>query len=95
MEALGDRLKLMVKVFRRECHRVFHSERTTVHGADGMLMLLQLAMAEVSKQVTVHSQFKQCTHGQTICTSICMQSKPAMCTVASDACASFCKIFQH
>nr|XP_040030579.1 PCNA-interacting partner [Gasterosteus aculeatus aculeatus]XP_040030580.1 PCNA-interacting partner [Gasterosteus aculeatus aculeatus]XP_040030581.1 PCNA-interacting partner [Gasterosteus aculeatus aculeatus] len=50
MEALGDRLKLMVKVFRRECHRVFHSERTTVHGADGMLMLLQLAMAEVSKQ---------------------------------------------
>ncbi|XP_037318092.2 PCNA-interacting partner [Pungitius pungitius] len=50
MEALGDGLKLMVKVFRRECHRVLHSERTTIHGADGMLMLLQLAMAEVRKQ---------------------------------------------
>ncbi|XP_074481557.1 PCNA-interacting partner [Sebastes fasciatus] len=50
MEALGDRLKVMVKVFRRECHRVLHSERTTIHGADGMLMLLQLAVAEVTKQ---------------------------------------------
>ncbi|KAL7371424.1 hypothetical protein ABVT39_026607 [Epinephelus coioides] len=50
MEALGDRLKVMVKVFRRECHRVLHSERTTVHGADGMLMLLQLAMADINKQ---------------------------------------------
>ncbi|KAM8910344.1 PCNA-interacting partner isoform 2-T3 [Spinachia spinachia] len=50
MEALGDRLKRMVKVFRRECHRVLPSERTTIHGADGMLMLLQLAMAEVGKQ---------------------------------------------
>ncbi|XP_058481181.1 PCNA-interacting partner [Solea solea] len=50
MMALGDRLKLMVKAFRREGHRVLQSERTTVHGADGMLMVLQLAMAEVSKQ---------------------------------------------
>ncbi|XP_029318063.1 PCNA-interacting partner isoform X2 [Cottoperca gobio] len=50
MEAFGDRLKVIVKVFRRECHRVLHSERTTIHGADGMLMLLQLAMAEVNKQ---------------------------------------------
>ncbi|KAA8580328.1 hypothetical protein FQN60_005863 [Etheostoma spectabile] len=50
MEAVGDRLKVMVKVFRRECHRVFHSERTTIHGADGMLMLLQLVMADVNKQ---------------------------------------------
>ncbi|KAF0029892.1 hypothetical protein F2P81_018997 [Scophthalmus maximus] len=50
MGALGDRLKLMVKTFRRECHRVLQSERTTVHGADGMLMVLQLAMAEVNKQ---------------------------------------------
>uniref|UniRef100_A0A8C9XJZ3 PCNA-interacting partner n=1 Tax=Sander lucioperca TaxID=283035 RepID=A0A8C9XJZ3_SANLU len=47
----------MVKVFRRECHRVLHSERTTIHGADGMLMLLQLAMADVNKQVTVHSYY--------------------------------------
>ncbi|XP_049422805.1 PCNA-interacting partner [Epinephelus fuscoguttatus] len=50
MEELGDRLKVMVKVFRRECHRVLHSERTTIHGADGMLMLLQLAMADINKQ---------------------------------------------
>lgn len=57
MEAVGDHLKVMVKVFRRECHRVLHSERTTIHGADGMLMLLQLAMADVNKQVTVHSYY--------------------------------------
>ncbi|XP_076578375.1 PCNA-interacting partner [Chaetodon auriga] len=50
MEALGDRLKVMVKIFRRECHRVLQSERTTIHGADDMLMVLQLAMAEVNKQ---------------------------------------------
>ncbi|XP_045928251.1 PCNA-interacting partner [Micropterus dolomieu] len=50
MEALGDRLKVMVKRFRRECHTVLQSERTTIHGADGMLMVLQLAMAEVNKQ---------------------------------------------
>ncbi|XP_029017036.1 PCNA-interacting partner isoform X2 [Betta splendens] len=50
MGHLGDRLKLMVKTFRRESHRVLDSERTTIHGADGMLMLLQLAMAEVNKQ---------------------------------------------
>uniref|UniRef100_A0A3P8U1A3 PCNA-interacting partner n=1 Tax=Amphiprion percula TaxID=161767 RepID=A0A3P8U1A3_AMPPE len=50
MEALGDRLKLMVNTFRRECHRVLQSERTTVLGADGMLMVLQLAMAEVNKK---------------------------------------------
>ncbi|XP_036976991.1 PCNA-interacting partner [Acanthopagrus latus] len=50
MESLADRLKMMVKVFRRECHRVLHSERTTIHGADDMLMVLQLAIAEVNKQ---------------------------------------------
>lgn len=54
MEALGDGLKVMVKIFRRECPRVSHSERTTVQGAAGMLMVLQLAVAEVNKQVTVH-----------------------------------------
>lgn len=52
MEPLvAERLKLMVKVFRRECHRVLTSERTTIHGADSMLRVLQLAMAEVNKQV--------------------------------------------
>ncbi|CAG5927379.1 unnamed protein product [Menidia menidia] len=50
METLRDRLKLMVITFRRECSRVLRSERTTIHGADGMLMVLQLAMAEVNKQ---------------------------------------------
>lgn len=51
MKSVVDHLKVMVGVFRRECHRVLHSERTTIHGADGMLMLLQLAMAQVNKQV--------------------------------------------
>ncbi|TNM91573.1 hypothetical protein fugu_019953 [Takifugu bimaculatus] len=50
MESLVDGMKVMVKVFRRECSRVFHSERTTIHGADHMLMVLQLAMAEVNKK---------------------------------------------
>lgn len=53
MEGVGDRLKLMVKTFKRECHRVLQSERTTIHGADGMLMVLQVAMAEVNKKVTL------------------------------------------
>lgn len=55
MEALEENLKLMVKTFRRERHRVLQSERTTVHGADSMLMVLQLAMAEVSKKVSHQS----------------------------------------
>ncbi|MED6276113.1 hypothetical protein CHARACLAT_000067 [Characodon lateralis] len=50
MEAFADHLKLIVKTFRRESHRVLQSERTTVHGADSMLMVLQLAMAEINKQ---------------------------------------------
>ncbi|MCJ8742983.1 hypothetical protein PDJAM_G00088470 [Pangasius djambal] len=43
-------LKALIRVFRRECHRVLDSERTVVHGADSMLMVLQLAAAEVHKQ---------------------------------------------
>ncbi|KAK5615978.1 hypothetical protein CRENBAI_019451 [Crenichthys baileyi] len=50
MEAFADHLKLIVKTFRRESHRVLQSERTTVHGADSMLMVLQLALAEINKQ---------------------------------------------
>lgn len=46
-------LKAVVRVFRRECHQVLHSERTTVYGADNMLMVLQLAAAETLKQVTL------------------------------------------
>lgn len=45
-------LKARIRVFRRECHRVLDSERTIIHGADSMLMVLQLAAAEVHKQVT-------------------------------------------
>lgn len=51
MESVVERLMVVVKVFRRECHRVLSSERTTIHGADSMLRVLQLAMAEVNKQV--------------------------------------------
>ncbi|KAK7891809.1 hypothetical protein WMY93_023772 [Mugilogobius chulae] len=50
MQSPEELLGLMVKTFRRECHRVHQSERTTIHGADGMLMVLQLAMAEVNKK---------------------------------------------
>uniref|UniRef100_A0A673ZRG0 PCNA-interacting partner n=1 Tax=Salmo trutta TaxID=8032 RepID=A0A673ZRG0_SALTR len=45
-----DSLKTVVRTFRRECLRVLESERTNIHGADGMLMVLQLAIAEVNKQ---------------------------------------------
>lgn len=54
MESLVDGMKVMLKVFRRKCPRVFHSERTTIHGADSMLMVLQLAMAEVNKKVIIY-----------------------------------------
>ncbi|KAK1790315.1 hypothetical protein P4O66_014221 [Electrophorus voltai] len=43
-------LRTMVRVFRRECARVVGSERTTVRGADSMLLVLQLATAQVHKQ---------------------------------------------
>lgn len=43
-------LRTLTRVFRRECHRVVDSEMTTIQGADGMLMVLQLSMAEVNKQ---------------------------------------------
>ena len=56
-----DRLRTMIDVFRRECHKVFQSERVTVHGADSMLMVLQLAMAEVNKQV-FNTPCVQCSH---------------------------------
>lgn len=58
MQPTEQLLRLMVKTFRRECHRVLQSERTTIHGADGMLMVLQLAMAEVNKRVTASFHFK-------------------------------------
>lgn len=50
MNTMDASLKTFARVFRRECHRVVDSERATVQGADGMLMVLQLAMAEVNKK---------------------------------------------
>ncbi|XP_059361235.1 PCNA-interacting partner-like [Carassius carassius] len=50
MVVMEESLRTMIGVFRRECHRVLDSERTTIQGADGMLMVLQLAMAGVNKQ---------------------------------------------
>uniref|UniRef100_A0A9J7XL92 PCNA-interacting partner n=1 Tax=Cyprinus carpio carpio TaxID=630221 RepID=A0A9J7XL92_CYPCA len=51
MVVMGESLRTMTRVFRRECHRVLDSERTTIQGADGMLMVLQLAMAGINKQI--------------------------------------------
>ncbi|XP_077566166.1 PCNA-interacting partner [Stigmatopora nigra] len=48
--AVSERLKQMLRIFRRESHRLLDSERTTVHGADAMLMVLQLVVAQVNKQ---------------------------------------------
>ncbi|XP_077450322.1 PCNA-interacting partner [Stigmatopora argus] len=50
MAAVSERLKQMLRIFRRESHRLLDSERTTVHGADAMLMVLQLVVAQVNKQ---------------------------------------------
>ncbi|XP_061663422.1 PCNA-interacting partner [Syngnathoides biaculeatus] len=50
MRATGERLKQMVRIFRREGRRALESDRTTVHGADAMLMVLQLVLAEANKQ---------------------------------------------
>ncbi|XP_062374379.1 PCNA-interacting partner [Sardina pilchardus] len=50
MASLEENLKTMLRIFRRECHRILESERTTIRGSDEMLMSLQLTMAEVNKQ---------------------------------------------
>ncbi|KAL2103103.1 hypothetical protein ACEWY4_002271 [Coilia grayii] len=50
MASVGENLRNMVRVFRRECYRVLESERTTIRGSDEMLMALQLTMAEVNKR---------------------------------------------
>ncbi|XP_023672669.1 PCNA-interacting partner [Paramormyrops kingsleyae] len=52
MASLENSLKTVVKVFRRECHRVLESEMTTIRGADSMLIALQLVMAEANKTET-------------------------------------------
>ncbi|KAJ8392347.1 hypothetical protein AAFF_G00077110 [Aldrovandia affinis] len=52
MANLEEDLKTMVRIFRRECHRILESERTTIRGADGMIAVLQLVMAELNKEET-------------------------------------------
>ncbi|VCX38540.1 unnamed protein product, partial [Gulo gulo] len=42
----------MIKEFRRNWHTLCTSERTTVCGADSMLLALQLSIAENNKQVS-------------------------------------------
>lgn len=41
----------MIKEFRKNWHALCNSERTTLCGADSMLLALQLSMAENNKQV--------------------------------------------
>ncbi|NXY52771.1 PARI protein, partial [Callaeas wilsoni] len=50
MVAFQQKISHLVKCFRRQWPLFSNSERTTVCGADCMLMALQLSMAEVNKQ---------------------------------------------
>ncbi|XP_064011520.1 PCNA-interacting partner isoform X3 [Pogoniulus pusillus] len=50
MIAFQQKILNLIKCFRRQWHLFSNSERTTVCGADYMLMALQLSMAEVNKQ---------------------------------------------
>ncbi|NXI74484.1 PARI protein, partial [Anseranas semipalmata] len=50
MVAFQKKILNLVKCFRRQWRLFSNSERTTVCGADCMLMALQLSMAEVNKQ---------------------------------------------
>ncbi|NXC80167.1 PARI protein, partial [Cercotrichas coryphoeus] len=50
MVTFQQKILLLVKCFRRQWPLFSNSERTTVCGADCMLMVLQLSMAEVNKQ---------------------------------------------
>ncbi|XP_075564871.1 PCNA-interacting partner isoform X1 [Pelecanus crispus] len=50
MIAFQQKILDLIKCFRRQWPLFLNSERTTVCGADCMLMVLQLSMAEVNKQ---------------------------------------------
>ncbi|XP_010158252.1 PREDICTED: PCNA-interacting partner [Eurypyga helias] len=50
MIAFQQKMLNLIKCFRRQWSLFSNSERTTVCGADCMLMVLQLSMAEVNKQ---------------------------------------------
>ena len=53
MSSLQKRLLSMIRCFRREWRLYSDSERITICGADCMLMVLQLAVAEVNKKVGI------------------------------------------
>ncbi|NXT50238.1 PARI protein, partial [Pluvianellus socialis] len=55
MIAFQQQILNLIKCFRRQWPLFSNSERTTVCGADCMLMALQLSMAEVNKQVSILS----------------------------------------
>lgn len=53
MVTFQQKILHLVKSFRKQWPLFSNSERTTVCGADCMLMALQLSMAEVNKQVSI------------------------------------------
>uniref|UniRef100_A0A8C4WTZ8 PCNA-interacting partner n=1 Tax=Gopherus evgoodei TaxID=1825980 RepID=A0A8C4WTZ8_9SAUR len=55
MATFQQKIINMIKCFRRQWCLFSYSERTTVCGADCMMMALQLSMAEVNKQL--HGDF--------------------------------------
>ncbi|XP_055972428.1 PCNA-interacting partner isoform X16 [Sorex fumeus] len=52
----------MIKEFRRNWHTLCYSERTTVCGADAMLSVLQLSMAENNKRVQLLAKKIICSY---------------------------------
>ncbi|XP_051500093.1 PCNA-interacting partner [Apus apus] len=50
MDAFQQKLLNLIRCFRRQWPSFSNSERTTVCGADCMLMVVQLSMAEINKQ---------------------------------------------
>ncbi|XP_043943129.1 PCNA-interacting partner [Protopterus annectens] len=50
MELLQKNILDLVRIFRRECRKRSEYERTTLYGANDMLLGLQLCMAEVNKK---------------------------------------------
>ncbi|XP_054242976.1 PCNA-interacting partner isoform X4 [Indicator indicator] len=62
MIAFQQKILNFVKCFRRQWPLFSNSERTTVCGADCMLMVLQLSMAEINEQVTILAKKCICSY---------------------------------
>ncbi|XP_054023744.1 PCNA-interacting partner isoform X3 [Dryobates pubescens] len=62
MIAFQQKILNLVKCFRRQWPLFSNSERTTVCGADCMLLVLQLSMAEINKQVTILAKKCICSY---------------------------------